>query len=131
MTLVVQEIGTKRILDFLIANTLTLKLYSNNITPAVTDVASTYTEVTGGGYASKSLTAANWTVTQGNPSTAEYNSVQTWTFTGAIGGSTNAYGYFIVDSGGNLIFSERFSTTVTPILGTVIVVTPSISADNL
>ena len=126
----VPQLGTKRILDFLIANTLTLKLYSNNVTPADTDIAASYTETTGGGYASKSLTQANWTVLVANPSSATYNTVQTWTFTGAVGGTGIVYGYYVIDSGGNLIFSERFATSVTPANGTVINVTPAITADN-
>lgn len=125
----VPQIGTKRILDFLIANTLTLKLFSNDITPSDTDVAASYTEVSGGGYASKSLTSANWTVTQGDPSDATYNSVQTWTFSAAIGGSGIVYGYFIVDASGNLIWSERFSSSITPTVGSLVNVTPNIQAD--
>ena len=68
-------------------NNLTLKLFTNNVTQADTDTASTYTVATGGGYADKTLTAGSWTVTVANdPSDAVY-AQQTWTFTGVIGGS--------------------------------------------
>ena len=49
MTLVVPNVGEVRALEHILDESLTLKLYSNNITPSETDTASTYTEVSGGG----------------------------------------------------------------------------------
>jgi hypothetical protein len=84
----------------------TLKLYTNNITPAETDTAATYTEASGNGYAAVGLTGASWTVTSGAPSSAA-TAQQTFTFTGALG---NVYGYFIVmATAGTILWAERFS----------------------
>lgn len=85
---------------------LILRLYSSDTTPAETDTDATYTETSGGGYAEVALTAASWSVTPGNPTTASYPEV-TFTFTGAAG---NVYGYYIVQSvSGSLMWAERFT----------------------
>ena len=85
---------------------LLLKLYSNNITPDETDTAGTYTELSGNGYAAKTLTGSSWTITAGAPSLAEY-AQQTFSFTGAAG---NVYGYFLVGAtSGILKWAERFT----------------------
>ncbi len=85
---------------------LVLKLYSSDTTPAETDTVVTYTEATGGGYADQAITAATWTVTPGNPTSAAYPEI-TFTFTGSVG---NVYGYFVVQSiSGALMWSERFT----------------------
>lgn len=82
-----------------------LKLYSNNITPAAADTESTYTEVSGGGYAEISLTAANWSSVTGAPTVFSYPA-QTFMFTGTFAPIT-VYGYYVVDSSGKLLFAER------------------------
>ena len=85
---------------------LVLRLYSSDTTPSETDTEATYTETSGGGYLEESLTAASWTVTPGNPTTATYPEV-TFTFTGAAG---NVYGYYVVQAvSGALMWAERFT----------------------
>src|SRR5687768_17455957 len=95
MPLVIPDVGEVRMLGNIVNKTapenLVLRLYTNNITPAETDTLATYTEASGNGYASISLTGATWVVTSGNPTSAAYP-VQTFTFTGALG---NVYGYHI------------------------------------
>jgi hypothetical protein len=82
--------------------TLSLKLFSSNTTPGPLTVLGDFTEVTGGGYAAKSLSAAEWTVT-GNSATS---TSQLFTFTSNIG---LIYGYYLVGAtSGKLIASERF-----------------------
>jgi hypothetical protein len=82
--------------------TLILKLYSNNYTPTILDEVQSYTEVTGGGYVSKSLVPSNWTIDAG---LAGYPQ-QVWTFTGSSG---SVYGYYVVSSTSNtLLFAEKF-----------------------
>ena len=110
MALLVPNVGEERCLKAILNHTapqdLTLKLYTSNTTPAESDVAGTFTEASGFGYAAKSLTGASWTVTPGDPTVATY-AEQTWTFTGALG---NVYGYFIVQSvSGVLMWAERFT----------------------
>ena len=85
----------------------TLKLFKSNTTPANSDVAGTYTECTFTGYSSKSLTAANWTVTNGNPSSAAYGSAQQFTYSGSVASDT-VYGYYVIQAGsGTLLYAER------------------------
>lgn len=107
---------------------LVLKLFVSNTTPAETDVAATYTEASGNGYAAVSLTAANWTIVEGAPTEATYPEI-TFTFTGALG---NVYGYYIVGAtSGRIKFVERFTNA--PFLiqnnGDQIKITPKISQD--
>jgi hypothetical protein len=107
MTLVVTNSAKQQALSYLVGydstvENLKLKLYSNNYTPDATSVVAQFTEVTGGGYAEKTLTGSSW-----NPST---NSItypqQTWTFTGSAG---NVYGYYVIlDTSGTLMFAEKF-----------------------
>jgi hypothetical protein len=110
---------------------LVLRLFTNNITPAETDTAATYTEASGGGYAAITLTGANWTVTAGNPSTAAY-AQQVFTFTGALTGNAQVYGYFLTRAAsGKLAHAERFSDGPYAIAnnGDQIKITPQITGD--
>lgn len=105
---------------------LVLKLYTNNITPAKDDEASSYLEASGFGYAGIVLPGASW-------GAAAFGSIaapqQIFTFTGALG---NVYGYFIVQqSSGILVYAERFSNGPYPIMtsGDKIEITPTIQAN--
>jgi hypothetical protein len=89
---------------------LTVKLYSNDLTPSVTDVAGDYTETTGGGYADEDIAdGTDFTVASGTPSEATFADFIDFLFTGATGGSGKVYGYFIVDANGVLIAAQRGS----------------------
>ena len=126
-----EEDALKLLTNNISPHDLTLKLFVNNVTPGETDTASTYTEMTTQGYAAKTLTGASWTFTAANPSHADY-AQQTWTFNGT-GGTTQVYGYFLVDSStGNLRWVERFSDGPYPISnnGDAISVTPVITASE-
>lgn len=131
MTLVVPNVGEELALNkYLKLENLTLKLYSNNITPGETDTAATYTEVAGGGYASKTLTAASWTVTPDAPTVGLY-AAQDFTFTGVTDAPGTIYGYYVVDAANVLRWAERFDAGVvpfTPVLGSVIRITPRFEA---
>lgn len=129
MTSVIPQVGQVAALTELTALSLTLKLFSNDITPGVTDVASDYTEVTGGGYASIVLSSGSWGITPATPSVALYNAFQDFNFTGAIGGSGNVYGYYIVN-GSILIQAERLPSgdiPFTPVNGTLLRIKPRIT----
>lgn len=107
---------------------LVLRLYTNNITPAETDTAATYTEAAGNGYASLQMAGANWTITEGAPSSADF-AQQDFTFTGALG---NVYGYFLTRlTSGRIAWVERFSDGPYNIVnnGDQIKVTPKITQD--
>lgn len=108
-------------------STLVLRLYSNNITPAETDTAATYTEYGATGYSAIVLTAANWTTTEGAPSHTDY-AQQTFTMTGA----GDAYGYYYTrNTGGRVAGAERFTGAPfsIPAGGGTIKITPVITAD--
>jgi len=113
MTIKVPAVGESAMLKDALGKTtpgaLTLKLFTNNITPGDADTAATYTEMTGQGYASKTLAMASWTEAQnGGVSEASY-AQQTWTFT--AGGPTSIYGYYVVGADGILRWAERFAST--------------------
>ena len=90
--------------------TITLHLYNNNVTPSESDIASTYTEPVGDGYASKSLSSVTWTfATVGDVSSATYDTAQVFTFSG---GPKSIYGYMLLDGGGDLLWVESFKGVV-------------------
>ncbi len=109
----------------------TLNLYVNNITPAETDTAATYTAATGGGYASIALTGSSWTYTSGTPSYGSY-AQQTWTFTGALTTNPTIYGYYVTQTtSGAIMWAERFGTSFTPANnGDQLLLTPIIQCGN-
>ena len=132
MAIVVVDGGESLALQYVVnkasPENLVLRLYTNNITPAESDVAGGYTEAAGNGYAAKTLTGATWTISGTAPTSASYGN-QTFTFTGALG---NVYGYYYTRAtGGELIAAERFSTGPFNIQnnGDAITFNPTITAD--
>lgn len=128
MSLLVPSVGEAAMLDLILNQTLTLKLFSNNRTPAEGDTAASYTEVSGGGYANKSLLSAGWSITTGDPTYALYTA-QDFTFTGATDAPGTIYGYYVVDGSNVLLWVERFAPAVvpfTPVNGSIIRITPRI-----
>ena len=134
MSLLVPRTGEVIALKYLVGYTTTteplvLHLFTNNKTPAETDTASSYTEATGFGYGSISLTGASWVVTAADPSTCTY-AQQTFTFTGALG---SVYGYYLTRASSlDLVYAERFSDGPYVIAnnGDQIKITPSITAES-
>lgn len=134
MSLIVPNAAELDILTYILTPTLTLRLYGNNITPGPTDTAATYTEIAGGGYAAKSLTFANWTLTGGSPSVALY-AQQAWTFSGAINAPGTIYGYYVTrNSDGKLMWAERFPVSVVPfvpVAGSLARITPRFTGSSV
>jgi hypothetical protein len=134
MTLLVPNTGEVIALNYLVGKVTTVRdliyrLFVNNITPSETDTAGTYTEAVGGGYASKTLTGANWTVTGGAPSDAAY-AQQTWTFTGPLTTNLTVYGYYVTRvTDADLVLAETFSSFQPQNNGDQILLTPQITAD--
>ena len=133
MTLLVPNNGEGDALEYFVnraaPQNLVLRLFTNNITPAETDVASSYTEASGSGYAAATLTGASWGApSEGAPSSIAYPQ-QTFTFTGALG---NVYGYYMTRAtSGRIALAERFSDGPYNIAnnGDQIKITPQITAD--
>ena len=129
MALIVPNVAKNDDLTAILNEVLTLKLYSNNKVPAVGDTAASYTEVSGGGYAAKTLLVANWSITEANPSVAT-QAAQDFSFTGATGAPGTIYGYFVVNASNIIRWAERFEESVlpfSPVAGSLIRVTPRIT----
>jgi hypothetical protein len=114
-------------------DTLTMRLFSNNHTPAATDTSSDYTEVSGGGYAAIALSALNWTITaSANPVYATYNAFITFNFTGAPS-PTTVYGYYITRASGEVVMAQQFPADdrpFSPTNGSYVKIKPRITIDN-
>ena len=134
MTLVCPQVGEKVLLTEILPNTLVLHLYGNdpgNPPPYGTYLTTPPTGATptvqlfelqstssGASYYGSSTYASvvmngTWTVTESAGSTvAQYAHPSTTTVNFALAATSNgvnAYGYFVTDSGGNLLWLERFS----------------------
>lgn len=106
---------------------LVLRLFSNNITPAETDTAATYTELAVAGYAAITLTGATWGApSEGAPSSIAY-APQTFNFSA----SGSLYGYYMTRAtSGRIAGAERDPAGVFPFnSGDSFKVTPQITAD--
>lgn len=129
MALLFPDTGENLALEMIVnktaAQNLVLKLYTSNTTPGESDTAGTYTEATGNGYSSITLTGASWgAAAAGSIAYAQ----QTFTFTGALG---NVYGYFCTQAAsGTLVYAERFTDGPYNIAnnGDQIKITPTITA---
>jgi hypothetical protein len=94
--------------------TLTLRAFTNNFTPAESDVASAFTEASGGGYSAISLQWSAATVAAvSNIATAAW-AQQTTTFTGALTGSATIYGVYLTTPGGKVFASALITPTYQP-----------------
>lgn len=106
MALVVPNVAEDYMLQLILKNEdALLGLYTNDVTPAETDVLGTFVEMNTQNYATKTLAGSGWGIVQGAPTLASY-ALQTWTF--AAGGPTACYGYF-VRRNTNLLYGERFT----------------------
>lgn len=134
MSICVPNVGKQQALEDFLNATLTLRLYSNNLTPSSVDTIASFTEVTGGGYASVPLVFANWDYTLGSPTRANYTERFTFQFTGVTTGASTVYGYYVTDSSNIVRWSERFPSAVlpyTPINGSIIRIRPRFSAGSI
>lgn len=134
MALLVPNVGENIALSYLVGKTtvvrdLVYRLFATNVTPAETDTAATYTEAAGGGYASKTLAGASWTITNGAPTEAAF-AQQTWTFTGPLTTNGTVFGYYATRLTDNdLVLAETFSSFTPAANGDQVLLTPKITAD--
>lgn len=132
MSIHIPQVGLSRMLNEIVADTLTLRLFTNNLTLAPTSVAASFVEAVGGGYAAVSLTAG-WTLTAGNPATTSYNSEIIFTFTGSLTGPGTIFGYYITRFSGEVVWAEYLQRTRVPQIpasGSFLKITPKIGLDN-
>lgn len=132
MALLVPIVGENVILENIVNKTapqnLVLRLFQNNITPADTDTAGTYTESTFTGYSSINLTGASWNAAASG--SISYGSQQTFTCSGAS--SQNVYGYYVTQvTSGILMWAERDASAPFAITtsGDAVKITPAITAE--
>lgn len=114
------------------AENWTLKLFSNNVTPAEADTAGSYTEATFTNYVSKTITSSQsgstWAVptTSSGTTSATYNTAFSW----SAGSSQTIYGYFVVGAtSGTLIYAEAFGAGKPLVSGDTLNITPRIQLD--
>lgn len=131
MPLNVPDVGENAILEMITNKTApqnpVLRLFQNNITPADSDTAATYTESTFPGYSAITLTGASWSAASGG--SISYGSQQTFTCSGSA--SQNVFGYYITQaSSGILLWSERDASAPFAIAnsGDAVKLTPVITA---
>lgn len=138
MAIVICNAGEAVLLEAMVGKTaaanMTLKLFVSNTTPAHTDTAGTYTEMSTQGYSAQTLTMATWNAASAgtgtgtslsNKASISYPQV-TFTFDGT-GGSTVVYGYYIV-AGSTLVGAERFASSKTVANnGDAIKITPNLT----
>lgn len=108
---------------------LTLKLYTNSPTISPTLAAGGVTEMTGQGYAAKTLTKASWSVATNGGGAAEGSYAQQ-SFAFTSGGPTTINGYFVVGAtSAKLYWIEAFASAHTVQNdGDTIRVTPKITS---
>lgn len=113
MTLVVPDVGEVQLLDDLLKDNgnenFTLKLFKNDVTPAESDTASTYTEADFSGYSAKTLTRSSWGAasTAAGVTSSTY-AQQSWSPTS----SQTVYGYFVVGATSTVLqLAERFAAS--------------------
>jgi len=96
----------KYMLNYAAPTNVELRLYTNNLTPASTDILASYTESSAAGYAGITLIGTQWTVaTTSGTSVANY-AQQTFSYTT----SESVYGYYVTSNGrGQVLWAERFS----------------------
>lgn len=127
-------IALKALLNHTAPEDLSVRLFTNNVTPAQTDTEASYTEAAGAGYAAKPLTASSWTFQEGTGTsvgTASYTTL-TWTFTGPLTGNAIIYGYYLTqDSSGKLLWVEAAPSPFQPQAnGDTFAVTLNLTANN-
>lgn len=95
---------------------LTLKLYTNDVTPTDTSVVGDFTIAEGGGYADITISKTSWDNASvvSNIAQITYPSVQ-FAFTGGLSGNPTVYGSIILDADGAYVGGARASATYTPV----------------
>lgn len=113
MSLLSPNIGQVLLLRYMLnntaANNVELRLYTNNLTPAFSDVLASYVESSASGYNGITLTGAAWTVATTSATTVANFAQQTFSYST----SESVFGYFVTSQGkGQVLWAERFSGAV-------------------
>jgi hypothetical protein len=93
-------------------NAVTCHLYQNDVTPTSTSDVATFVEADYGGYATQPIV---WGATFMNPDGNAETNGESLQFQPSSSATPNSiYGYFVTDTGGALMFAERFSPAPRP-----------------
>ena len=105
----------------------TLRLFQNDFTPTVSNAhtASNYTESNFTGYSAIALDQGWGSVTTDGDGKASVSYSQEVEY--AIGSSQTCYGYYVTDTSGDVLFSERFDTHKDFVDGETFSMTPTLS----
>lgn len=108
----IPDAGKKKLLEILLgkdlAENISLKLFTNDLTIDGDTVAGDFTEMSTHGYAAKTLTMASWSAPSmsGDDASSSY-AQQTWTFSAAT--LVNVYGYYMVmATTGTILWACKF-----------------------
>lgn len=93
---------------------LTVKLFTNDITPTEASVAGDFTEAVGGGYTANAITEASAAVSVVTGVAQTVFTDLSFVFTGPLTTNPSVYGYFVVDADGVLIWADRATGPYTP-----------------
>ena len=108
MSITAPNVGEILLLKYMLNNTapsdVNVHLYTNNVTPAETDVIGTYTEATDPAYSAVSCPGASWTfATVGGVSSATHSDLN-FSFSTTI----SIYGVYVTDStDSSLLLTQR------------------------
>jgi len=88
-----------------------VRLFQNNLTISATTVIGDFTEATYSGYAAQT---SAWTTpaTDGSGRAHTQSDVLQYAHSGGATANT-IYGYYVVSSGGDLLFAEKFASSIT------------------
>ena len=106
---VVPFVGAAEMLARILNQEVSLHLFGNAYLPGKMTTLGHLTEVSGHGYAPKTLTLQDWTITLGEDSTptTAVAPLQRWIFD-QPGAPARAYGYYMLSDNSNLLWVERF-----------------------
>jgi hypothetical protein len=117
MPLVVPNAGERKLLEYIVGKSslpsgqLVLHLYKNNLDLSTEEFTTgSFTEVSGYGYSSVTLTGSNWAVSTAGTgiSTAVYNAGITFSFTGTGSESIDVQGYYVTNNANDILWAEEF-----------------------
>ena len=105
MPLVVVTTAKPDLLKQMLSKALTLRLYANDVIPAISDTAATFMEAAFTGYAPIRLESGLWIIAG---SRAEYDPMTGQSFIADDLADETVYGYFVT-RGKRLLWAERFA----------------------
>lgn len=119
MSLILTDVGAQVLLAkaFNTTKDLTLRLFTNDITPTDAFVQSDFTEAAGGGYTAIPLSSDAIVSVVGTAPNAIAQAAYTqvsFNFTGALTTNGSVYGYYVTNTAGQVIFAERATAPYIP-----------------